>query len=173
MKNFLVLILLIYVSACTTVQSGLNKTSSKINDLAERFSRSIREPGESMVESPEYTNKNYACSRYVNYQLFFEFIDVIPSRISAGEDINQRLRYALCSVNSKNISGSINRRIIYKNDVIFSDNQQYLLKPGALIVDVFIEVPNDAEPGEYRMEVLLNYGNNSISKNSSFVVKSR
>ena len=162
-----------FILSCTTVQTGLNKTSSKINDLTERFERSIRDPGESMVESPEYTNKNYSCSGYKDFQLFLEHIEVVPSHISAGEDINQRLRYSLCSRNSKDINGSIKRQIIYKNYVVFSDIQQYPFKPGTWIVDVFIEVPDDVNPGEYRMEVLLKYGYKSISENSTFMVKSR
>lgn len=151
--------------------TGCAAATSKINQVQQNFIKSFREPGEKRVSSPEETFGIYKCGEK---KLYLEHIEVIPETISNGMEINQRLRYALCVPGlSKNLKGKITREIFYKNKREFIDVTEYYFKPGIWNVDVFIEIPPNAEDGEYIMKVALKYGSESIIKKKNFFVKSR
>ena len=160
---------LINLISCTQAKSGYHKTTSKISHLSQKFVRSIRDPGDHLILSEEKTNLNYVCSKYKPNRLFIEKLEIVPSVITKGEEFNQRVQFALCSKNT--VNGTITRILKYKGNDIFSDSESYEFKPGTWAVDVFIEVPPDAEGGKYQFEITLKYGYKSSYKSESFIVQ--
>ncbi len=165
MRNiFIVLFIVVLMTGCSA-------TTSKISQMQQNFIKSFREPGEKNVSSPEDTVETYKCK---TKKIHIENIEVLPQNVSGGKEINQRIRYALCSPQlSENIDGEIVRSIAYKGKKQFVDTTKYSFKTGTWNVDVFIEIPSGAEEGEYLLEVILKYGSEVIVKTEEFFVKGK
>jgi len=173
-KTFVYLVLLSFLPlinsiSCAQAKSGYHKTTSKISQLSQKFVRSIRDPGDHLILSQQKTDLNYVCSKYKPYRLFVEKLEIVPSIVTKGEEFNQRVQFAFCS--NKNVTGSIKRILKYKGNIIFSDSESYTYKPGTWAVDVFIEVPPDAQNGEYHFEITLRYGYKTSFMKESFLVQ--
>ncbi len=148
---------------------------TKIQEFQQKFFKSLRQPGENMVASPEDISKIYSCSQYKQTMLFLEDGEVIPKWVFPGEDINHRIRYALCPyIPSGTLKGQIIRTILFKGEAMFKDVTNYEFKPGAWTVDVFIDIPYNAQAGVYAVDVILSSNTQEeIITYDSFIVKSR
>jgi hypothetical protein len=106
--------------------------------------------------------------------LQLEEIQVLPSVVDAGKEINQRIRYALCLfTHPKVLRGSITRTIVFKGTIMMHDVTNYEFKPGTWIVDIFIGIPEEAKSGIYMLNIALKYENEMIKASGSFVVKGK
>lgn len=163
-RKSLILFLIVFITGCSAA-------TTKISRVQQNFIKSFREPGEKRVSSAEDTLKTYRCRESI---LYIEHIEVLPHNVLSGKEINQRVRYALCSPKfTKSINGEIVRTILYKNKKQFVDVTKYTFNPGTWNVDVFIEIPNSAEDGEYFLEVKLKYGSETIVKTEQFFVQNK
>ncbi len=167
----LYLYIMLVISAL--ILGGCKATTTKIQELQQKFVRSMRKPGEKMVASPENTSKKYSCSPYKQTILVLEKAETIPSKVFPGEEINQRIRYALCPYTpSGTVRGEIIRTVLFKGETAFQDVTNYEFKPGTWTVDVFIEIPYDAQSGIYALEVVLTYSQKTTRESNTFIVKS-
>ncbi len=156
---------------CAAVVERMDRTAYKIKDIQEKFVRSIREPGEKMITSPEKTSGNYSCPPG-RTTFILEQAEVIPSTISRGDEINQRIRYAMCSYTpSATLRGKITRSVSHNGVKMFQDVTDYEFKPGTWTVDAFIQVPDDAKSGVYLLESVLHNSQKTIKRTNEFVVK--
>ena len=167
------LYIVLFISAL--ILYGCTTTVLKIQEFQQKFIKSMRQPGENMVLSPEDTSKIYSCLGYKQTMLFLEEADVIPDRVFPGEEINHRIRYALCPyIPSGTIQGKIIRTVLFKGETVFQDITNYEFKPGTWTVDTFINIPYSAQSGVYAVDVgLTSYSQETIKRSDTFIVKSR
>lgn len=172
----LVLLSIVFGSAlisggCTATINRMDRTANKIKDIQQKFFRSIREPGERMVVSPEKTTENYSCASG-RTTFILEQVEVIPNTVSLGDEINQRIRYSMCSYTpSATLRGKITRSVSHNGVKMFQDVTDYEFKPGTWTVDAFIQVPDDAKSGVYLLESVLHNSQNTIKRTNEFVVR--
>lgn len=158
----------------SSVLAGCGATANKVQELQQKITKSMRDPGEKMVQSPEKTSSTYSCLPYKRNMLALEEASVIPEMIAPGDEVNQRVRYAMCPYKpSGTIRGKIIRTILFKGTTAFQDVTDYEFKPGTWTVDAFIDVPSQAQDGVYAMEVVLVHGQETIRRSNTFVVKSK
>lgn len=153
------------------ILSGCPTMTTTIQEVHQRFVKSIRQPGERMVASPDDTTKKYSCLPYRGTKFLLEEIEVIPSRVSPGEEINHRIRYAFCPNKPSGIAlGRIARTVLFKGEQVFMDVINYEFKPGTWTVDAFISIPKNAPKGVYAVELTITHDNQSIRNSNSFHV---
>jgi hypothetical protein len=157
--------------ALPTVLCGCSTVKNTVKGVEQRFIRSMRAPGEKEVASPENTARKHACSPSTGSKFFLEETVVIPRRVSPGEEINHRIRYAFCpDETSRPLNGKIVRTILFKGDQMFQDTTHYEFKPGTWTVDVFITIPKDELEGIHTMELRVTYDNKVIKRSNTFNV---
>jgi hypothetical protein len=132
------------------------------------------QPGEKIVQSPEKTQEQYSCASHRRSVLQLEEVQLLPEEVLSGKEINQRIRYALCTFPRPEILRSIITRTIYFNrQEIFHDVTHHEFKPGTWIVDVFIGIPKEAYSGKYTFETLVKYKKTTIKDYKSFTVRNK
>ncbi len=158
-------------SGCAAVFERMDRTAYKVKNIQEKIFRSIREPGEKIIVSPEKTSENYSCPPG-RTTFILEQAETIPGTVSPGNEINHRIRYAMCPyARSGVLRGEIIRAVSHNGIRLFRDVTDYGFKPGTWTVDAFIQVPDDAESGLYTLELILNYNQKTIKRTNEFVVK--
>lgn len=114
-----------------------------------------RTPGPSMIDAPERVFAEYRCaSRSLPFTLL-QSQQLQPLRVAPNNEINQRFIYVLCPSRGYNgLRGSLTRRVLYRGNAIWSDNEpNYDLQGGRWSVDLFLTIPEGAEAGYYEFEV--------------------
>jgi len=173
-RTLTMLFLYTLIFAPLLILSGCTATATKIQDIQQRAIKSMRDPGEKLVSSPEKTAETYSCKAHTRSRLFLEHVEVIPNRVSPGDEVNQRIRYAFCpSTPSGMAKGQIIRTVLFRGEAMFQDVTNYEFKPGTWAVDAFIVIPGDAQSGVYAIDVVLRYGRETIRRSNSFMVKGR
>jgi hypothetical protein len=131
-------------------------------------------PGERIVRTYEETKGKYTCTPYRKTILQLEDIRILPDIVTPGKEINQKIRYAFCSLTpSSTLKGSITRTVLFKGKQMFRDTTNCEFKPATWTIDVFIGIPKEAVSGVYALDVTLRYENQTLKKSNSFIVKSR
>jgi hypothetical protein len=150
---------------------GCAQTSNVFTHTYQQIQISLRQAGEKMVAQPDATNKKYGCKPHQKPDLFVEQTEVLPNPVVRGGEINHRFTYALCPpAPSATVGGEIVRAVIYRGSVAFKDVAKHMFKPGTWVVDAFITIPPEAEPGVYALESTIKYGTKSLQQTNSFVV---
>ena len=141
--------------------------------VAGRMRRSIRAPGEYNAALPEVVWKKYGCGKRKLPYLRIESFELSPERVKAGEEFNHRWVYSLCPMTpTAVVDGSLETRIFFKGKPIVSDsNERFELKPGRWVVDTFVEVPPNAEPGVYSIEIRFAGNGAKFQKRRTFAVR--
>lgn len=169
-KIILILLLVLQVSFISACVSTLDKAAAKVDNWQQRLFKTTRKPGERQVHSVEDTYETYRC---LKSKIIFESVEVIPKKVPRGSEINQRMRFAFCSTpkdNYKVIEGNIIRKVFKNNREQFADVTRYTFRPGTWIIDAFLEIPPDAEYGNYTMKVTLDYNDKLHTKNDFFEI---
>lgn len=111
----------------------------------------LREPGEQLRDLPETVWKQYDCEGRPLPFLEVERVELVPRRLAAGGEFNQRLVYALCpDIPSGVVTGELETTILFRGRVVVREwNPTWDLKPGRWIVDAFVRLPEEAQPGVY------------------------
>lgn len=113
------------------------------------------EPGSTLIDSPESVWEEYECADRGLPFLAIEKTDLIPSRVTPGGEINQRLTYALCPAKQgAAVKGDLHRRLYFGDGLV--DHQVWSgfeLYPGRWAYNAFVTVPADAEAGSYTLEL--------------------
>lgn len=147
---------------------------ASVKDIHQQFVESMRKPGETMEKSPEETAQYYSCSAEKQNMPVLLETEVIPSRVNPGKEINNRINYAFCPSSSPaRQTGEIIRTVKFKNHIIFKDKTTHEFKPGTWAIDVIINVPENAGPGEYIVETTIILKGKAIKKSNTFQVKEK
>jgi len=120
-----------------------------------RLERSLRSPGEKLRTLPGEVWSEYKCGEQKLPVFRLEATELVPPRVTAGEDVNHRMVYALCPTEpTEVIAGTLQTRILFKGKPLLRDaDGHYEIKPGRWVVDTFIQIPPQAETGIYSVEV--------------------
>ena len=115
----------------------------------------FRKPGEKMILPPNTVWEKSLCR---NQKLPFISIvqyQVIPVSVKPGNSFSQRLTYSLCSNDrGDEILGSLYTRITFRGSPVISDvDSNHTMKPGKWRLDRIIDIPSDATPGVYSIEL--------------------
>ena len=151
--------LLLAVSGCANLRWNLQ--------------RSLRDPGERIVDFPEIVWNEYACDERKRPFFALETNEVIPPQVKAGGSFNHRLIYAMCPVRpTAVVRGRLVTRIRFRGDPIVRERTEaYEIKPGRWVVDAEVSLPNTAEAGVYAYEIEFSSGDLHFAESLTFVVR--
>jgi hypothetical protein len=137
-----------------------------------KLQRSLRSPGEKLASVPDDVWAEYKCSEQKLPLFRLEESQLVPQRVTAGEDVNHRIVYALCPTEpTAVIEGTLQTRILFKGKPVSRDaDGHYEIKPGRWVVDTFIQIPPQAETGIYSVEVQFVSETVSFREERSFAV---
>ena len=72
------------------------------------------------------------------------------------------------------VAGKLSTRILFKGAPIFGDTATgYEIKPGRWVIDAWVELPQDVEPGVYAYELEFRSKSVDFDKSLTFVVGSK
>ncbi|MEZ4218228.1 MAG: hypothetical protein R3E88_17200 [Myxococcota bacterium] len=137
-----------------------------------RMQLELREPGEHNRGFPDDIADEYHCEKRPLPFFQVEETELLPERVSPGDEFNHRLQYVMCPKDDTQVvSGTLYTRILYKGKAILTESTQRDLQPGRWIVDSFITLPQSAEPGVYALqsEFKSKYGN--FDSRATFLVE--
>ncbi|MBM4262360.1 MAG: hypothetical protein FJ145_13140 [Deltaproteobacteria bacterium] len=149
----LLVALALLVNSCSGA-AGRN-VQEIFNTVAKEIFKAPRTPGPSMIDPPERVWAEYRCaSRSLPFALL-QSQQLQPVRVAPNNEINQRFVYVLCPSRGYNgLRGALTRRVLYRGNAIWSDSEpDYDLQGGRWSVDLFLTIPEGAEPGYYEFEV--------------------
>lgn len=140
-----VLVLVAIAVGCQTTQR-----------IAGQARRMLRPPGETLETLPERVAGEYECSRLTRPFARLERTEIVPARVSAGDAVNHRFVYALCTARPTDVvRGTLETRILHEGRAVVSErDSSYDLKPGRWIVDATVAVPEGARDGIYAVEIV-------------------
>lgn len=143
-----------------------------VRDVQQTIAKSFRSPGETMENSPlETAQYPYCLNQKQDMPVILE-TEVIPGRVSPGEEINHRLRYVQClAVSPAEQQGSIVRSVSFGKKIVFEDKTAYEFKQGGWVLDAFIMTPAEAKPGVYTVNTTVIYKGISVNRSNSFQIK--
>ncbi len=143
--------------------------------VAGRVRKSFREPGEHFEAFPEEVWKQYECEGRKLPFFKLERIELVPRKLRAGDEFNHRIVYALCPEHSSEVlAGTLQTRILFRGQAVVRETDPaYEFKPGRWIVDAFVSVPEQAEPGIYSMELAFEGAALSFEESQTFLVEER
>ena len=138
-----------------------------------KLQRSLRSPGERLTSVPDDVWSEYKCGEQKLPLFRLEQSELVPQRVTAGEDVNHRIVYALCPTEpTAVIEGTLQTRILFKGKPLSRDaDGHYEIKPGRWVVDTFIQIPPQAETGIYSVEVQFMSETVSFREERSFAVE--
>ena len=140
--------------ACTTVQLKMRK------------------PGEKLVSFPEPVAREYHCDKRPLPFFEVEESQLLPKRVGPGSEFNHRMVYVLCPDQpTAVVKGKITSQILYRGAPIFSEVIQGELRPGRWMVDTFIPLPADAQPGIYSLHVTFSSAQGKFETQDTFSVE--
>jgi hypothetical protein len=156
----------IMVSACSTY--GTN-----INHIKDTMILQFRKPGEHMILLPKTVWEKAACEDHDIPHLIVEQYQVIPVLVKVGASFSQRLIYSLCTnKRGDEIVGNLYTRIYFRGKAIVTDiDPDYAMKPGKWRIDRIIDIPSEAIPGVYSIEMEFSNSQLKFKESENFVVK--
>ena len=140
--------------------------------LAGQAQRMLRPPGENLAALPERVAEEYGCDRVARPFLRFERSEIVPERVAAGDSVNHRMVYALCTARPTDVvRGALETRILHEGRVVVRDRDaRYELKPGRWVVDATVEIPDAAKDGIYAIEVVFESSSVQFRDEKTFAV---
>ena len=137
--------------------------------------KAFREEGIENESFPERVWDEYDCETQRRPFFIIEKNELVPPKLKAGGEFNHRMVYVMCPVRATAVvAGRLSTRIRFKGDAIVENTDDaYEIKPGRWVVDAFVEIPEDAEPGVYAYEVEFSGKGLSFDKSLTFLVKER
>jgi hypothetical protein len=137
--------------------------------------KAFREEGSVNESFPELVWEEYDCETQKRPFFIIEKNELVPPKVKTGGEFNHRMVYVMCPVRTTGVvAGRLSTRIRFKGDAIVDNTDDaYEIKPGRWIVDAFVEIPGDAEPGVYAYEVEFTGGDLAFDKSLTFLVKER
>jgi hypothetical protein len=160
-QRVIAVLLALLLGGCASVRWSVTKT--------------FRDPGEQMRSFPEEVWKEYNCEDQHRPFFMMEKNELVPPRVKPAREFNHRMVYALCPTRpTEVVAGRLSTRIRFKGQPIVRDTvTPYELRPGRWVVDAFVTLPEDAEPGIYAYEVQFESKTVDFDERLTFVVEPR
>jgi hypothetical protein len=134
----------------------------------------LREPGHRNRTFPEAVAKEYHCDKRPLPFFEFEENELLPRKVSPGKEFNQRLVYVMCPHKpTAVVPGKLRTRVLFEGETILEETVQEKLRPGRWVLDSFITLPENADPGLYAMDVKFESRQGNLHARVDFVVKSK
>jgi hypothetical protein len=135
--------------------------------------KAFREEGSQNRSFPEAVWEEYDCDTQKRPFLIVEENELVPPKVNAGGEFNHRMIYAMCPQEATAVvPGKLSTRIRYKGSpIVENTDANYEIKPGRWVIDAFVEIPEDAEPGVYAYEVAFSGKGLNFNKSLTFLVK--
>jgi len=131
-----------------------------------------RTPGQHLVETREDTISKHCCPPYRWDVLYVEDAGAIPERLSPGDEVNHRIRYAFCPrERTRVLRGQLVRTVFHRGKVLFRDVSDQTFCAGTWNIDAFIRVPRKAATGWYVIKLEIRTPGKTIKKITPFFVK--
>jgi len=132
----------------------------------------LREPGEYNRGFPDDVAAEYQCEKRPLPFFEVEETELLPERVSAGDEFNHRLQYVMCPKDDTQVvSGTLHTRILFKGKAILTESTQRDLQPGRWIVDSFITLPAGAQPGVYALQSEFKSAQGTFDSRATFLVE--
>ena len=140
-----------------------------------RMEKGMRKPGEVLVSHPDSVWKERDCANVQRPYVVIELNEVLPPRLTAGDEFNHRMTYAMCPARGADVVvGDLSRRITFKGNTVFEDvSRRFELRPGRWRVDAFVGIPGSAPAGVYSVDVSFSGGGVQFERSASLVVNRR
>jgi hypothetical protein len=134
-----------------------------------------REQGARLADFPEAVAEEYACRRRRLPFFRVERSEIVPPRVSAGGEFNHRLVTVLCPARPTEVEvGRLVEAIRFRGRLLHREaRERFEIRPGRWVLDAFVELPTDAEPGVYAYELRFEGPSLAFEETSSFVVEPR
>jgi hypothetical protein len=135
--------------------------------------KALREEGTQNKSFPELVWEEYDCDTQRRPFFVVEENELVPPKVQPGGEFNHRMVYAMCPEESTAVvAGELSTRIRYKGrPIVLNTDSAYEIKPGRWVVDAFVEIPEDAEPGVYAYEVAFRGKGLRFDKSLTFLVR--
>jgi hypothetical protein len=139
------------------------------------FQKAFRDEGIVNESFPELVWEEYDCETQKLPFFIIEKNELVPPKVEAGGEFNHRMVYVMCPDRATAVvPGRMSTRIHFKGHAIVDDTDDaYEIKPGRWVVDAFVEIPEDAEPGVYAYEVEFSGKGVAFDKSLTFLVEER
>ena len=132
----------------------------------------LREPGEVNRGFPEEVAAEYDCAKRRLPFFEVELDQLVPDRVAPGREFNHRLQYVVCPVEATEVvRGTLHTRILFRGEAIHSETSPRELRPGRWVVDEFIRLPSDAQPGIYALQSEFRSPHGHFDARSTFLVE--
>jgi hypothetical protein len=116
--------------------------------------KNAQQPGAKLLGTEAEVVRQYGCARQKKPLLVLEESFLRPTPLAAGEEFGHRIVYAFCPTRAKQpLSGKLRTRITFGGAGIVDDSADFRVEPGRWAVDTFIELPPQAKPGAYDLEL--------------------
>jgi len=139
------------------------------------FQKAFRDEGIVNESFPEEVWEEYDCEMQKRPFFIIEENELVPPKVEAGDDFNHRMIYVMCPIRATAVvAGRLSTRIRFKGDVIFEEiDDAHEIKPGRWVIDAFVEIHENAEPGVYAYEVEFSGKGLAFDKSLTFLVEER
>ena len=137
------------------------------------FQKAFREEGTENRALPDLVWEEYDCETQKRPFFIVEENEIVPPRVKPGGEFNHRMVYVMCPPGPTDVvSGRLSTRIRFKGlPIVHSTEDAYEILPGRWVVDAFVEIPENAEPGVYAYEVAFSGRGLRFEKILTFLVK--
>ena len=164
-RNILLALMALVLPACSTLGTDLTR-------IKDTVIVQFRKPGEHMILPPKTVWENAACSGRNIPHFLIEQYQVIPVSLRAGGFFSQRLIYSLCTnERGDEILGKLHTRIYFRGEPIITDtDSNYALKPGKWCIDRIIDIPPNATPGVYSIEMEFMSSELKFKQHENFII---
>ena len=135
--------------------------------------KAVRTEGTQLVAFPEEVAREYACAERKLPYFTIEHSEIVPPRVRSGGEFNHRLVTVLCPAHPTEVAiGRLSEGIRFRGRLVHRETRErFEIRPGRWILDAFVELPRDAEPGVYGYELRFDAPNVSFEESWSFVVE--
>lgn len=132
----------------------------------------LREPGHRNKDFPDQVAEEYHCDKRPLPFFQIETNELVPRRVRPGGEFNHRLIYVLCPEKpTAVVPGTLHTRVLFEGKTIVEDSVQQKLRPGRWVLDSFVAMPENVEPGLYAMDVRFRSERGDLDSQIDFVVK--
>jgi len=134
----------------------------------------LREPGHRNRTFPDAVAAEYHCDKRPLPFFQLEENELLPKKVAPGKEFNQRLVYVMCPDKpTAVVPGKLRTRILFEGKTILEEIVDEKLRPGRWVLDSFITLPEEADPGLYAMDVKFESRQGDLQGRVDFVVKSK
>lgn len=137
--------------------------------------KASREQGAHLADFPEQVAEEYGCARRTLPFFAIEHGEIVPPRVPAGGEFNHRLVTVLCPAHPTEVEvGRLVEGIRFRGRLVHGETREHFeIRPGRWVLDAFIELPPDAEPGVYAYELRFEGANVAFDQSWTFAVEPR